>query len=366
METEDAALWRAVVDRPHDDAPRLIYADWLEEHGEPDRAEFVRVQCRLAALDEDAPERSPLDRRERQLWLKHRAAWRAPLPRLLKEFPFERGFVYPRNMHLSPPQFLTLGADLFDHTPLWDVSLKVRRAEWLAGLVPSGRLRRLGAVELDGTGLAPADLEKFLNAPGLENVRGLGLRGGPYAPDHLRAIADSPVAGRLTRLTVFSAPGLGRAGAEALATSPAVRNLEALTLTNCGLGDGGLRALLGSPHLTGLKELRVPSNGLTASAVRALVECRHLRGLRVLDLSHNHLDDDGANVLSLCPAVERLTRLDLGLNRIHPPGAESLARSPFLLGVRHLSLLGNPCAYDAATVTRLRFRFADRVTLTER
>ena len=58
METDDAALWRAVVATPHDDAPRLIYADWLDEHGQPERAEFVRVQCRLAALDDDAPERA--------------------------------------------------------------------------------------------------------------------------------------------------------------------------------------------------------------------------------------------------------------------------------------------------------------------
>ena len=88
--------------------------------------------------------------------------------------------------------------------------------------------------------------------------------------------------------------------------------------------------------------------------------------MRILDLQGNHLDDDGARVLSLCPAVDRLTRLDLGWNRIHRPGAESLAASPFLLRVRQLSLLGNPCAYDPATVTGLRFRFSDRVTLSER
>ena len=224
----------------------------------------------------------------------------------------------------------------------------------------------MGALKLDGSGLAPLDLTAFLSAPGLENVRGLGLRGGPYTPDHLRAVTNAPVAGRLTRLTVFSAPGFGREGAELLAAATTVRNLEVLTLTNCGLGDGGLRALLASRHLTGLKELRVPSNGLTASAVRTLVECRHLRGLRVLDLYNNHLDDDGAHFLSLFPAIDRLTQLDLSLNRIHKSGAESLARSPFLRRVRHLSLLGNPCTYDPAIVTGLRFRLADRVTLTER
>jgi uncharacterized protein (TIGR02996 family) len=43
-----ADLLRAVLAEPEDDAPRLIYADWLDEEGEGDRAEFIRVQCALA------------------------------------------------------------------------------------------------------------------------------------------------------------------------------------------------------------------------------------------------------------------------------------------------------------------------------
>jgi uncharacterized protein (TIGR02996 family) len=40
-----------IIANPGEDAPRLIYADWLDEHGEPDRAEFIRRQCQLAWLD---------------------------------------------------------------------------------------------------------------------------------------------------------------------------------------------------------------------------------------------------------------------------------------------------------------------------
>jgi len=32
-----------IIARPEDDGPRLVYADWLEEHGDSDRAEFIRV-----------------------------------------------------------------------------------------------------------------------------------------------------------------------------------------------------------------------------------------------------------------------------------------------------------------------------------
>lgn len=37
-----------IIEHPDDDTPRLIYADWLEDHDQPERAEFIRVQCELA------------------------------------------------------------------------------------------------------------------------------------------------------------------------------------------------------------------------------------------------------------------------------------------------------------------------------
>jgi uncharacterized protein (TIGR02996 family) len=46
------ALLRGVRERPADDLPRLVIADWLDEHGEGDRAEFIRVQCELARRGE--------------------------------------------------------------------------------------------------------------------------------------------------------------------------------------------------------------------------------------------------------------------------------------------------------------------------
>jgi uncharacterized protein (TIGR02996 family) len=36
------SLYRAVLVAPADDAPRLVYADWLEERGELERAELIR------------------------------------------------------------------------------------------------------------------------------------------------------------------------------------------------------------------------------------------------------------------------------------------------------------------------------------
>lgn len=44
------ALLAAIKAFPENDAPRLIYADWLDEHGESERAEFIRVQVELWRL----------------------------------------------------------------------------------------------------------------------------------------------------------------------------------------------------------------------------------------------------------------------------------------------------------------------------
>jgi uncharacterized protein (TIGR02996 family) len=40
----------AIRANPDDDAPRLAAADWLEENGQPERGELIRVQCELARL----------------------------------------------------------------------------------------------------------------------------------------------------------------------------------------------------------------------------------------------------------------------------------------------------------------------------
>ena len=56
--TEQAALRSAIIADPDDDPARLAYADWLDENnrsvpspaaGASARAEFIRVQSRLAA-----------------------------------------------------------------------------------------------------------------------------------------------------------------------------------------------------------------------------------------------------------------------------------------------------------------------------
>ncbi len=41
-----------ILKHPDEDGPRLVAADWWEEHGEVERAEFIRVQIALAKMPE--------------------------------------------------------------------------------------------------------------------------------------------------------------------------------------------------------------------------------------------------------------------------------------------------------------------------
>jgi uncharacterized protein (TIGR02996 family) len=73
---------------PEDDYPRLVCADWLDENGDPDRAEFIRLQIELARIDriieghpgDDVSYREdnraePLRRREGGLWSANHRQW---------------------------------------------------------------------------------------------------------------------------------------------------------------------------------------------------------------------------------------------------------------------------------------------------
>lgn len=52
--TPESAFLQAIIETPDDDFVRLIYADFLEENGQSDRSEFIRVQIELANLPDPA------------------------------------------------------------------------------------------------------------------------------------------------------------------------------------------------------------------------------------------------------------------------------------------------------------------------
>src|SRR5947209_1923575 len=56
----------AILGDPEDEAPRMIYADWLQDQGDP-LGELVRVQTELGRIDTGRARREELARREREL-----------------------------------------------------------------------------------------------------------------------------------------------------------------------------------------------------------------------------------------------------------------------------------------------------------
>src|SRR5262245_11504269 len=124
MTREDAFL-AAVAENP-EDGPRLMYADWLTEHGDASaqgRGEFIRVQCELERTPMDDPRRGALERRERELLAAHEAAWVRRLGKHVGKpdvppphWRFHRGFI---EWAVVPVEtFVKHAAELFRLAPL--------------------------------------------------------------------------------------------------------------------------------------------------------------------------------------------------------------------------------------------------------
>jgi uncharacterized protein (TIGR02996 family) len=124
--TNDQALLRAILANPDDDGLRLVYADWLEEHGDPARAEFIRVQCELARLPGHDPRRYVLEQQQDDLLDDHQRRWEKTLPlwqrfvsRALPRWrreKFQRGFLH--GIECSAPDWIDHGEELLRHSPI--------------------------------------------------------------------------------------------------------------------------------------------------------------------------------------------------------------------------------------------------------
>src|SRR5262245_30857565 len=112
------ALIRATVEDLYDDTPRLVYADWLDEHGDPNRAEFIRVQCELEPMRDryEIDRAAELHSREDELLRKHEKAWLGTMPGGWDDWKkgaaaqFRRGFV--DTVSMPARTYLELGAEV--------------------------------------------------------------------------------------------------------------------------------------------------------------------------------------------------------------------------------------------------------------
>jgi uncharacterized protein (TIGR02996 family) len=164
----EAALLRAVVAEPDDDAVRLVCADWLDEHGDSDaardRAEFIRGQVELARSADDSPGRRHLAFRVRELLERHGEGWVALLGNDVHDRHFHRGFL--DKVGVSAKTLDARADNLFRAAPL----RRLRVTGLFGDVAPLRRIpdgHTLTALDLCYNQLTPASLERLTTIPAL-------------------------------------------------------------------------------------------------------------------------------------------------------------------------------------------------------
>ncbi len=412
--TDRDILYRAILDSPDDDTLRLVYADALEEGGDPRRAAFVREQVELSRVPEYDPLRVRALARGRtfdpmwvaELDLPDGIDWAVP--------PHRRGL--PGAVQARDgAAFVAAAADLFARYPIESLELTVVRTQDTRALAECAWLDRVRTLLL-GQGAGGPTVGQLLGSPHLSRLRELRVGSQLTTPSTVTAIVRSPVFRRLTALGVRNdqrvggrlagelarlrePPRLARldlsgnrlaAGALAdLVSSAAVAAVEDFDLSDNNLGaagvaalaagrlpalralhllrtrpqEGGVAALAGAGFFPDLRSLSLGENNLGPAAVFALAAAPAAKlELRVLDLRENRIGDRGAAALAGCAGLANLIHLDLAQADVGDAGAAALADSPHLGGLLYLNLHGNT-AVGEPTVERLRKRFGDRVFL---
>lgn len=167
---------RAVLLNPHDDAPRLAYADAL---GSDPRAELIRIQ-----LKNRSSQPTP---RERELLIAHRAAWLAPVAPLVQVAALGRGFVQYASM--TADQWVKNASALLAKAPLLDLHLSGVTGRPDVFLVPE--LACLRSLDLAHNRLGDAEAVALAASEYVRALKWLDLTGNRIGRPGLDAIAAS-------------------------------------------------------------------------------------------------------------------------------------------------------------------------------
>jgi uncharacterized protein (TIGR02996 family) len=354
--THEGAFLADICEHPDEDAPRLVYADWLDDHGQPGRAEFIRVQCERARLPEGDDRQAGLAAREERLLLEHEGAWRAGLPALdgVTWGDFSRGFVEAAFVG-SVEDFLRSAGALFAAAPVSRVRIGWLDDAWGRRLSASAHLTRLRELDLgNNPGLGRAGVQALVGSPHVVNLTSLLLHNNALGDKVAADLAGSPHLRRLRELWL-SGNAFGDVGVVALARAVHLTGLAELDLRDNHFGDGGARALSYDAGRDALTTLWLTNNRIGPAGAWALAGTSHLPRLARLYLNHNHVGDDGALAFASSPHRPALRELDLRHCGIRDDGALALAGSPHLDHLELLWLGGNRVRREALGALRRRF-----------
>jgi len=354
-----------------DDAPRLIFADWLAEHGHDDRAEFIRVQIERSRLPAWDAAQVRLRLREEALLKQHGEAWLAEMPHFkgAKWEGFRRGIV----AEVSFASYEAMRESAHDcrlAAPVEAVTVRwPRRGEANADGAPIAELRELSltghptAVEVawladspqlstlrvvTAHGLWADGLARLVGSPHLARLKALRLPTNDLGNAGVLALAGAAVLTDLEELDLTGRgvseryvedPALRSPGMETLAAWPGLASVRTLKLCGNVLGRAGLRALLRSPHIGSLKDLSLRDAGLDGQAMAELRDASRGLSLEALDLGENVLKEVGVEYVALAACLRDLKALRIDRCEIPLAGARVLARkAKFLDGLRKLDV----------------------------
>jgi uncharacterized protein (TIGR02996 family) len=330
------ALLAACHADPDDDTPRLVLADWLEEHDDP-RGECVRLQVRLAATPANDPQYDDLFGRHREWWAKHGKLWEKEVRHLMwAPGPHDRGL--PTVGHYAAEQCWLETGDLRD--PKRDRTSAVVADGWpgmtwvLYSPLATGMdwddsdddPDPIDPDEGDVGGGPPDPRDAFRKPPwaGSPTPVGISFSEDVIVPRWLiDEVAEIP---NLRGLSLYETD----ASPAALPRIARLQNLEHLDLGNLRLDDKGLKTL--AP----LKRLRTliarDAAPLTNRGAAALAKFKELRDLRLGCLWPGRFGGTG------CRAIGKLAKLEvLQLDWMDDAGVRLLGKLPRL---RRLDLTG--------------------------
>jgi uncharacterized protein (TIGR02996 family) len=238
--TEDEWL-DACADRPDDDMTRFAFADWLDERGDPDRAEFIRLQV---TMDLNRRENHKWKKRAKTLLHQNRSRWLGSLLKLARteHWCFHRGL---------PEELCVQGERLHEDA--------------IVRLTAAPQLARLRVLNLRRNGLDDTVATLVATSHHLSRLSELAFCTNRIGDIGAEAIAASPRLASLTKLC-FCQNRIGDSGATALATSPFLARLTYFGLGHNQIGERGARALLASPFLAGLSTIYLNGNPISEDA----------------------------------------------------------------------------------------------------
>ncbi len=224
--TNGDALLASIFAAPDEDTPRLVYADWLDENGQPARAEFIRVQVEIARMVLHA--RQPLNvetagllAREKTLLVTHRENWLAPLYEKGEPLDsgsthgqFRRGFV--EIVWMRATRFLSHAERLFQLCPVRELRVTTRTTpDEFAALLASPFLRMLDSLDLSDVRLGKTAPRIVSHSHFASALRILRLRGCGITDEGAHLLARVPFEWPLRELDVAFNP-IGPVGLAAL------------------------------------------------------------------------------------------------------------------------------------------------------